>query len=187
MAPTGRATAAVCGRAGLRAGQRQLAVAGRAGCFQHRHSGPFERWRRSLCQPIDAVAQRAAFDWFETLVWLGLGRAGFCALHDAVHRPPFLRDSGQRAQPAAALGGGVGRASGALGVRRRCLADLACQAMARARCHAADGLERAGLDFVAQLAGVPAVVRAVPDGGAAVRGVVVAQARGPGFVCNGLY
>lgn len=83
-----------------------------------------------------------------------------------------MRHSGQCPQPAAASGGGVGHSRGGVGVRRAAAMGLAGEAVAGHRAHGAAGLGRAGRGGLAQPGGVPAVVRAVSNGGGLEHGAV---------------
>ena len=147
-------------------------------------------------QSPEPVAQRAVFNCPKAALGLGLGRAGLRAFHHPVRRalggPALLRDFGQRAQPAAAPGGGVWPAAGAAGVCHGVAVDQAAAPVARAAARAPTGLGGAGRDWRAQFAGIPAVVRAVSGGGALVpvdaAGVCgAASARWPGRARRGRF
>ena len=89
--------------------------------------------RAAVHQPAGAVAQCAGSDRPAALAGLGLGRVGLCPLHHALPRwpgRPFLRDSGQRPQPAAATRGGAGPARCAAAVWRIHMVGAAAKALA---------------------------------------------------------
>ena len=120
------------GRAGLWPCRAHHALAAGVG------NGPAQ-WRpvrpagrgAGLLQPQGAVGQRASLDCPKALAGLGLGRAGLRAFHDLVRRAALLRHPGQRAQPAAASGGGTGRAGRRGDFGRPGLAGVARPALAR--------------------------------------------------------
>ena len=80
------------------------ALVGRAGSVRPWHGRSPACGGLHLCRSPHALVQRVASDCAKALVRMGLGRAGLCALHDALPRRALLRNPGQCPQPAAAPG-----------------------------------------------------------------------------------